>query len=228
MRIAALVPMKAHSERVPGKNMHNFCGKPLYHMIMQALTKSKYIEKIIINTDSEKIARDALDNFKNVAIIYRPYHIRGDMVPMNDIIAHDISQAQGDHFLQTHCTNPLLTTRTIDLAIKSYFNKLDRYDSLFSVTRHLTRLYRKNGEPINHDPHQLIRTQDLEPVYEENSNLYLFSRASFMESGHKRIGSKPQMFEIDKLEAVDIDEKADFKLAEALYNLMHAGRDSCV
>jgi len=227
-KIIALLPMKGHSERVPNKNMRNFYGKPLYQLIMQSLTKSKYVKKIIINTDSEEIARNASENFKDVAIIYRPGHIQGDMVPMNDIIAHDISKAQEDHFLQTHCTNPLLTATTIDRAIENYFNRLDQYDSLFSVTRHQTRLYWKNGTPINHDPQKLIRTQDLEPAYEENSNLYLFSRASFIESGHKRIGSKPQMFEIDKLEAVDIDEEADFKLAEALYSLMHGGRDTCI
>lgn len=222
-KVIALVPMKGHSERVPGKNMRSFCGRPLFHWIIMSLQNSNYISKIIINTDSQEIARNTLENFNNVEIVERPESIRGDSVPMNDIIAYDLSRTHGEHFLQTHSTNPLLNTHTIDKAIESYFKGLGMYDSLFSVTCHQARLYWQDGRPINHNPQELLRTQELPPVYEENSNLYIFSRKSFSQSGNRRIGLKPQMFEMDRLEAVDIDEETDFLLAEAIHGLNARG-----
>jgi len=215
----ALVPMKGHSERVPNKNMRNFRSKPLYHMIVESLLASKYITKVVINTDSKVIADDAIKNFDRIEIIDRPSEICGDFVPMNDIIAYDLSQITGEYFLQTHSTNPMLSTSTIDKSIEVFQANMSQYDSLFSVTRLQTRLYWQDGSPVNHNPKELLRTQDLPPVYEENSNVYLFSRSSFAASGNKRIGLMPYMFEMDKLEAVDIDDEFDFKMAEMIYRL---------
>ena len=221
MKIIALLPMKGHSERVPNKNMRDFCGRPLYHAVMRNLIHSRYVSKVVINTDSEKISEDALRFFKDKLIIHdRPERIRGDFVSMNEILGDDLGRVEGEHFLQTHSTNPLLTTASIDLAIERYFTALrEGYDSLFSVTRLQTRLYDKKVIPINHDPDELLRTQDLPPVYEENSCLYLFSRGSFALK-RRRIGGKPLMFEIPREEAVDIDEELDFRIAESLYKLM--------
>lgn len=220
-KLIALLPMKAHSERVPNKNMRDFCGKPLYHRVLETLLGSRYIKEVCINTDSKRIADDAHSNFDRIKIIDRPKYLQGDLVPMNDIIAYDIAQIESEHFLQTHSTNPLLTTSTIDHAIEAYFDNLDRCDSLFSITRLQTRLYWQDGRPINHDPDELLRTQDLPHVCEENSNLYLFSKNSFQK--HKRrIGEMPYLFGMDKIEAVDIDEETDFKIAEALYRLNYS------
>lgn len=218
-KITAILPMKRHSERVPNKNLKRFGGTPLYHRIALALEKSEYIQEILINTDSEAIALDAAKHFPKVRIIKRPLHLQGDMVPMNDIIGYDISQCTGEHFLQTHSTNPLITTATINQAIERYFMQLHAFDSLFSVTRLQTRLYDAKGRAINHNPAELLRTQDLPPVFEENSCFYLFSKSGFKQAGNKRIGLKSAMFEMDKLEAIDIDEPEDFVLAEALYTL---------
>jgi len=217
VKITALLPVKGHSERVPNKNIKNFCGRPLYHVVLTALLQSEYINNVVINTDSDIIMEDTLKHFERVVIIDRPKEIQGDFVSMNDIIAYDLSKIEGDHFLQTHSTNPLLQSSAIDLAIESYFKNLNRFDSLFSVTRLQTRLYWKDITPINHNPDELLRTQDLPPVYEENSNFYIFSKKSFSDAGGSRIGQKPQMFEINKLEAVDIDEPEDWEIAESLY-----------
>lgn len=211
--------MKGNSERVPNKNMRSFDGAPLYHAILKILLASEHIEKVAIDTDSDIIADDAKEHFaERVIIIDRPEKIRGDFVSMNTIIDLDLSQLEGEHFLQTHSTNPLVGRATIDAAIEKYFKHLEIYDSLFSVTRFQTRLYDKDARPINHDPNELLRTQDLEPLFEENSNLYLFSKRSFYNADKKRIGLKPQLFEVNRLEAVDIDEPEDFKLAELLYS----------
>ena len=212
--ITALVPMKGHSERVPGKNLRAMCNKPLFYWILNALSKSKFIDRIVVNTDSLEITRETTALF-DVTIIDRPVHLQGDYFVANDLIAYDLAQfPDADYFLQTHSTNPLLKTETIDRAIEAFFRQ-NKHDSLFSVTELHTRLYWSVGTPVNHDPSKLTRTQDLEPIYEENSCLYIFSRESF-NTKKNRIGESPMMFPIDRFEAVDIDEEYDFILAESI------------
>lgn len=219
-KVTALLPMKGHSERVPNKNMRLFAGKPLFHHVAGVLQESASIEAIVIDTDSAMIAREALKHFNKVKIINRPPSICGDTVPMNQIIAHDLSVLDGEHYLQTHSTNPLLTLETLERAIEEYYSLAPPYDSLFSVTRIQTRLYWETGEPVNHDPKELVRTQDLQPLYEENSNIYLFSRHSFENAGNKRIGLQPKMFSMNALEAMDIDTEENFLLAEATFAML--------
>jgi len=212
-KITALVPMKGHSERVSNKNIRILAGKPLFHWIMESLSKSKYIHRIIINTDSEEISKSARDNF-NVKILKRPDYLTGDMVTIQPLIAYDLKKTTGEYYLQTHSTNPLLKTKTIDAAIEQFFSQKE-HDSLFSVTPVKTRFFWPDGSGVNHDPNHLVRTQDLNPIYEENSCIYIFSKTTNMR--HKnRIGSNPIMFPINKLEAVDIDEIEDFYWAEYL------------
>ena len=218
MNFKALLPMKGHSERIPNKNMKDFDGTPLYHVITKTLLASKYIEYVAIDTDSKYIIEDAKKNFGDkIIIIHRPKEIQGDLVSMNDIISYDLSILDGEYFLQTHSTNPLLQVETVDKAIEKYLENIIEYDSLFSVTKVQTRFYDKDVKPVNHNNQELLRTQDLEPLFEENSNFYIFSKKAFRDANNNRIGSRAQIFEINKLEAVDIDEPEDFKLAEILY-----------
>jgi len=220
-KITALVPMKGHSERVANKNIRPIAGKPCFHWIMETLSKSKYIGEIVINTDSEEIAEDARKNF-NVTILIRPDFLLGDMVSIQPLIAYDISQTSGEYYLQTHSTNPMVKTETIDRAIEAFFNQ-NKCDALFSVTPVKTRFYWPDGRGINHDPAHLIRTQDLDPIFEENSCFYIFSRET-NQMFENRLGSKPMMFPIDRIEAADIDDWADFLWTEHLLNLRKDGK----
>ena len=214
--------MKGNSERVYNKNLKLFAGKPLYHRITKTLLKSNYISKIIVNTDSNKIINDINISFDNkITINKRPNKIIGDYVSMNDIIKYDISCFDSNIYIQTHSTNPMLKVETIDKAIKKmiYFEKSKKYDSIFSVSEIKKRFYSKDAKPLNHDPYMLV-TQHLEPIYEENSSFYLFSKDSFTANNNNRIGIKPFMYEINKSEAVDIDYPEDFVIAEGLYNIL--------
>jgi CMP-N-acetylneuraminic acid synthetase len=175
------------------------------------------IDKVVIDTDSPVIMKDAMEHFPKVQILERPEHIRADTIPMNEVLLHDVSQIKADFYLQTHSTNPLLKPETITKAIESFLSKYPEYDSLFSVTRLFSRLWDQLGRPINHNPAILLRTQDLPPIYEENSNIYIFTRNT-LENRRNRIGERPLMFEIDALESTDIDEELDFRIAEHLYN----------
>ncbi len=219
--------MKGHSDRVPNKNLRPFCGRPLYHWIAESLIQSSHISQFVVDTDSRPIADDVRRNFGRAKILERPSSLCGDLVSMNKIIENNLAQLQGEHFLQTHSTNPLLALETIHRAIETYQDRLSRCDSLFSVTRSQVRLYFQDGRPVNHNPEKLERTQDLAPVYEENSNLYIFSKNSFAKNGGHRIGKNPSMFEMSKIEAFDIDEEEDFKLAEVLFQQRYPERAAC-
>lgn len=214
-RIVALVPMRHISERVPGKNYRPFHGLPLYRHVVEALLASDRIEEVLIDTDSPTIIKSAAE-LDHVRTIHRPEHLRGGDVSMNHVLLHDVTQVQADWYLQTHSTNPLLRPVTIADAVDRLLAAQPAFDSLFSVTTLRTRLWTTDGTPLNHDPNVLLRTQDLPPVYEENSCLYLFSRSGLERRGN-RIGERPMLYEVDAMEAVDIDDEIDFMIAEALY-----------
>ncbi len=214
-RIVALVPMRHLSERVPGKNFRPLAGRPLYHHIVEALLAADRIETILIDTDSPIIHEDCARNFPQVQLVQRPRALRDGDIPMNEILLHDVDQIHADLYLQTHSTNPLLKTATINGAIDAMIAGADEHDSLFGVTRWQTRLYDAEGRPMNHDPARLLRTQDLPPVYEENSNLYIFTREN-LQRFRNRIGRSPILFEIDRQESIDIDDEQTFRLAELL------------
>jgi N-acylneuraminate cytidylyltransferase len=170
--------MKGNSERVPNKNLKLFNGKPLFHAIIDKLISSKHINKVIINTDSDLIAKSAINTYQDfVSIHKRPKKIQGDFVSMNKIIEYDLKNSDSDIYIQTHSTSPLLSVKNLDYAVDKMISNSIDFDSIFSVTKIQTRFYDKNGSPFNHDPKELLRTQDLEPVFEENSwVLYLHER----------------------------------------------------
>ena len=223
-KIVALVPMRHNSERVPQKNYRLFAGKPLYHYIINSLLSCKFISQVVIDTDSTTIKQDILRTFPQIVTIDRPAHLIDGKVSMNDVLQHDVQVVDAKYYLQTHSTNPLLRTKTIENAIQKFIDGMDQYDSLFSVTRVMARLWDQKVRPVNHDPSILLRTQDLPPIYQENSCIYIFSRQS-LETHQNRIGKHPLIYEIESLESWDIDEELDFIIAEFLYKKYFRGRD---
>ena len=217
-RVVALLPMKANSERVRGKNFRLFHGKPLFQWVLSALLGAKEIDLVVINTDARNIlAEHGLVDSDRVLIRDRKPDICGDLVSMNLVLADDIANVPADLYLMTHTTNPLLLTSTIQEALSLYCSckAQGTADSVFAVNKFQTRFYRRDASAVNHDPNRLIRTQDLEPWYEENSNFYIFSRASFAAT-NARIGQRPRMFEMRKTEAIDIDDQESWDMAEAM------------
>lgn len=214
--LIALLPLKAHSERVPRKNFRPLAGKPLVCWILDALLSVKDISRVVINTDArELLAEIGVVDSDRVLIRDRKLELCGDFVSMNLILENDLAAVAADQYLMTHTTNPLISSDTIRSAIERYRGAGPQIDSLFTVNRFQTRFYRADGSAVNHDPDNLIRTQDLEPWYEENSCIYLFTRDSFANS-RSRIGKAPIMFETPPLESIDIDESHQWYLAEAL------------
>ncbi len=217
LKIVALVPMRHQSVRVPGKNYRPLAGIPLYQHILNTLLACPEISQVVVDTDSPVVVEGCRQHYPSVMLIDRPEHLRADTIPMNEILMYDTALVAADLYLQTHTTNPLLLPATVSKAIQTLQALFPAYDSLFSVTRLQTRLWDQLGRAINHNPAVLLRTQDLPPVYEENSCLYIFTRET-LENKRNRLGERPYLFEIDAAEARDIDEELDFLIAEFLYH----------
>jgi len=217
-KIDIFIPLKGKSQRVPGKNMRPFGGRPLFHTILATLEAAERVGGIYIDTDSDVIAESA-SVFDTVTVVRRKEELLGHDVSVNWLIKDFlVDHPDIGHLGQTHCTNPLLSAETIDAAVGAYFDN-EEATSLFTVTRFQARFYDGDVKALNHNPEELLPTQDLDPIYLENSNLYLFEREAFFEED-ARITSKTMMWEMDPYEAVDIDEERDFRMAEALHRGM--------
>jgi CMP-N-acetylneuraminic acid synthetase len=214
--ITALLPMKANSERVPNKNFRLIGGKPLYYWMLESLFAIEVIDRVIINTDAnQELFSNFIDNNK-LMIRKRKPSLCGDLVSMNKIIEDDILSDSNETFLMTHTTNPLISAKTVNNAINIFMNRdKNKYDSLYSATKFQGRFYYEESIAINHNPNELLRTQDLPSVYLENSCLYLFEKSIFLDT-KTRIGKKPILFETPQLESVDIDTEDDWYLANLL------------
>ena len=217
-KTVALLPMKAHSERVRGKNFRIFAGKPLFRWILDTLLSVEEIDKIVINTDARHILADnGLTDSDRVLIRDRRPEICGGHISMNLVIEDDLAAVDAETFVMTHTTNPLLSGPSIQEAINAYEKGVanEGKDSLFTVNDYQTRFYRADGSAVNHDPDVLLPTQELETWYEENSNLYIFTKDSFKET-NARIGRAPILFPTPTLESADIDNATQWRIAEII------------
>lgn len=214
-RTVAVVPMRHNSERVPGKNYRPLAGIPLYHHVVRTLASVPEIDLIVIDTDSDFIIEDCAEHFPQVQVLLRPEHLRDGAIAMNDVLLNTLDQVDADVVLQTHSTNPFLKADTVSEALKRFTAADREFDSVFSVTRLQARLWDAETRPVNHDPSVLLRTQDLAPLYIENSCFFIFTPELLREGG-TRIGARPLMIEMAPLEAVDIDNEEDFSLAAVI------------
>ena len=216
--IVALMPMRHNSERIKGKNYRPFGdGRPLFQHVLDLLVSTQGIDKVVIDTDSDVVLEICKRDYPDVILINRPEHLRDGHTPMNNVLLHDISLVDSKFYLQTHSTNPLLKAETLQRAVGEFLEKYPINDSLFSVTRVQTRLWDQLARAVNHNPSILLRTQDLPPIYDENSCIYIFDKKTLVER-QNRIGYRPMMFEIDPFEAQDIDEEINFQVAEAIFH----------
>ena len=215
MSTLAIVPMRHNSERVPGKNYRPLAGIPLYHHIIRTLSAVPEIDSIVIDTDSNFIIEDCAAHFPLVRVLLRPENLRDGNIAMNDVLLNTLDQVGADIVLQTHSTNPFLKADTVSAALKLFKKPGNEFDSVFSVTRLQARLWDADTQPVNHDPSVLLRTQDLAPLFIENSCFFIFT-PQLLRERRNRIGSHPLMFEMAALEAVDIDVEEDFALAVAI------------
>lgn len=217
-KIVALVPIKGHSARIKGKNFKSFNGRPLFLWILDALLAVPEIDKVVINTDARQTLIDhGLPQSSRIQLRDREAEICGDFVSMNLVLENDIKHVPADMYFMTHVTNPLLSSHSIKEMIHKFIDAKEKKlaDSLFTVNKMQSRFYRADGSAVNHNPKELLRTQDLEPWFEENSNAYIFTADSFSKK-QARIGEKPLLYESRLIESIDIDNQDGWDLAEAI------------
>ena len=222
-KVIALLPLKRNSERVPNKNFRLLHGKPLYRWVLDMLLSVSTIDEIIINSDAIELLRaEGLPESSKLVLRDRDPSICGDAVSMNAVIADDLANSNADVYLMTHTTNPFLSADTVMEALETFLGT-PKVDSVFTVNKHQTRFYREDASAINHSPGTLIQTQNLEPWFEENSCLYVFSKKSF-EAADARIGLQPRMLVTPKIESFDIDDMEDWEVVEAMAPAVFSSR----
>ena len=207
--ITALIPIKRNSQRIPNKNFLEINSKPLFFWIIDSLLNSEFVDEIVINYDDDYTLQEVSKYFDSIKFCKRPDKLLGDDISMNKIIESSLKDCTNETIIQVHTTSPLLKTKTIDKAIKFH---LDKKQDIFSVNKLYERFYDKDLRPINHDINTLVQTQDLEPLYVENSALYIFTKENFRQNNN-RINDKSDIFEVIFPENIDIDNFEDFELA---------------
>lgn len=219
MKTACFIPIKANSERVPGKNFRILNGKKLYEYICEHVREADVFDDVYIDTNSDQIASYA--NNMGFHVIERKPELALNTANGNDLLVYHYQlYPDYDYYFQLFATAPYLQPSTI----RACYDKLissEEYDSCFTATEN-HGFYWLNETPINYRPGILPRSQDMLAVVEESTGLYGISGES-LERYRCRIGRKPYIQTVGKFEAVDINTEEDLKVAEyvgkVVYNL---------
>ncbi|WP_053983022.1 acylneuraminate cytidylyltransferase family protein [Niameybacter massiliensis] len=215
MKTVAVVPMKLNNERLPNKNtkaFHN--GKPLCHYILSTLLEVKGIDEVYVYCSNAKIKKYIPNGVKYLS---RKQSLDTASTKMNEVLKCFAQDVDADIYLMTHATSPFIASKSIEIALELV--KTGKYDSALAVQR-IQEFIWKDNRPFNYDLANIPRTQDLESLYSETSGFYIYNKEIILEH-NRRIGFKPYLKEVSKIEAVDIDEPEDFQIANAIYQMMH-------
>ena len=211
MKTVALIPIKLGSKRVPGKNIKPFFdGTPLMSFIQKACLDAKNVDEVYIYCSDDAVIPYVLPGVK---YLKRPIFLDGDNINANDLIREFMKTLDADIYVNAHTTSPFAKPETIEECVDKVSSGV--YDSAFCAEALRTFMW-ENGKPINFDPDHFPRTQDLPLIYGETSIAYVFTKKSFLKY-NRRLGSKPYVKEVSKIEAIDIDYPEDFEIANAIY-----------
>ncbi len=211
MKVVALVPIKMNNERTPGKNTKRFSdGTPLIHFILKALKGAQEVDETYVYCSKEEIKEYLIDG---VNYLKRDEKYDTAQANVNDMFYAFSQAVPADIYVLAHATAPFQLSESIDKGIKAV--KSGEYDSAIAVKRHQDFFW-LNGKPLNYDPQNIPRTQDLDPIYMETTGLYIFTK-DVIEKLRRRIGEKPFILEVSEIEATDINNPIDFEIADAIY-----------
>ncbi|WP_400238923.1 acylneuraminate cytidylyltransferase family protein [Methanomethylophilus alvi] len=209
MKVVLFIPIKLNNQRLPGKNTMPLNGKPLCKYMFETVNALNNIDEKYVYCSDEKIIPYIPDGLQ---FLKRPEYLDDFKVKGLDIIGQFVKDVDADIYIITHVTQPFVEKESFDKALDAVINK--GYDSAFSVIE-LQDYFWVNGKPLNYDPSNIVRTQDLDPVYKETGAFFIFTKEVF-EKHHRRIGFKPYMQVLKEFESIDIDTKEDFDMAEAI------------
>lgn len=214
MKVVGFVPIKLNSERLPMKNVKKFTnGEPLISYILDTLLKVKELDEIYVYCSDEKI-QDYLP--QNVKFLQRDKYYDLSSTSFNEVLSSFTEIIDADVYVLAHATAPMIQPASISKAVKKLLN--EDYDSAFTVTRIQEFLW-KDNMPFNYSLDAIPRTQDLPEMYVETCGLYVFKN-HLMKQEKRRIGNKPYLLEVSKIEAIDINNPEDFIIADAVFNYL--------
>ncbi|MCM4157115.1 hypothetical protein [Gramella sp. AN32] len=227
MSLAVFLPTRKGSQRVPNKNTRPFAGVQhgLLELKLKQLVKLK-VDEIILSTNDEasiEIVNKITPTHPNLKLDIRPGYLASSSTNLSDLIAYVPTITNCEHILWTHVTSPFVDTELYNLSINKYENSLSQgFDSLISVTPFQNFLWsREENDIINRlGKKRWPQTQDLKKIYEINSAIFLSPRSVYEKNGD-RVGKKPFLFEMNKIQSLDIDWEDDFKIAEAVYEKLY-------
>lgn len=213
MKIVSFIPIKLNNQRFPGKNTMLLNGKPTCDYIFKTISDVDTIdEKYVYCSDEAICPYIAPYEEKGLRFLKRDTYLDGFQVKGLEIIDRFIKDVDADIYVLTHVTQPFTKSSSIKLALDKVIS--GEYDSAFSAVELQDYMW-KDGKPFNYDMKNIVRTQDLDPIYMETGAFFIFRKEVFTELG-QRIGNKPYLHIIDQFEAVDIDTAEDFEFAKAV------------
>lgn len=214
MKIVAVVPMKLNNRRLPQKNTKAFTnGKPLCYYVLSTLLKIKSIDKIYVYCSNPDIKEFIPEG---VRYLRRSSSLDQDTTKMNEVLKAFAEEVSADIYVMTHTTAPFIRAESIEKGLNAVVS--GKYDSSFAAKKLQDFLW-KDGVPFNYQLNNIPRTQDLPVLYEETSGFYIYKKSVINET-NRRIGETPYIVEVGEIESVDIDEKEDFVIADAIYNYL--------
>ena len=196
-RVVGMIPIKLRNQRLPGKNTRVLGDKVLCEYLFDTVKDIKNLDEVYVFCSDERICQ------------YIPNGIK--FLKRSEEF---INQVDADIYALMYVTQPFIKKESLESAIDRVIN--EDYDSAF--TAHEIREFTWfKGEPLNYSFDNVVRTQELEPVYTEGE-LFVFRKDVFTKMG-RRIGKKPYIHPISWMENVCIDDINDFQLAEAVVAL---------
>lgn len=218
MSTIAVVPMKLNNRRLPQKNTKSFTGgKPLCYYILSTLLTVDGLDEVYVYCSNPDI-QEFIPN--GVKYLKRSTSLDQDSTKMNEVLQCFAKDVPADIYVMTHTTAPFISKASIEKGLWAVAS--GGFDSSFSVKKLQDFLW-KEGAPLNYRLDNIPRTQDLPVLYEETSGFYIY-RNDVITKLNQRIGVKPFIVEIGKIESIDINEPEDFAIADAIYNHLFVGR----
>lgn len=213
----AFIPVRGGSKSIPMKNIKDFCGKPLLYWVAKAASDCKYIDKVYISTDSEKIREVAMSfGLPNISVIGRDVDTATDMASTESAMLDFAGQYLFKHIVLVQATSPLLSPEDLEGGCKTYLD--DKFDSLLSVVKQKRFIWKvEDGEalPANYNPKRRPRRQEMDGYFVENGAYYITARESLLET-KCRLSGKIGVYEMPEETYFEIDEPSDWIIMESL------------
>lgn len=210
-KIVALIPLRGGSKRIPGKNIKPIAGKPLAYWACAAACSCRYIEDVYVSTEDQLIARTIESFALGIRVVARPESLAMDNSTTDDVMLHFMSQVDFDVLATIQATCPLVRGIDLDLGIEQFIR--NENDSLLTGVLTKRFYWSVDSRPLNYDPFRRPFSQDFEGSIVENGAFYLTNRTT-LQTQRNRLGGKIGIFRMAKETVTDIDDLADFEVAE--------------